>query len=111
MMKRRALKRIVTSVFKNFTSLNVDCIINIIVDLVLKGEPGQSKYAMQRRAIEVGRCVRCFRCKEGFYFTTRCNGVTCVPGLSYNEKLATYIREGRRITKPPECSKAKRNHK
>ncbi|QED44840.1 NBP [Garlic yellow virus] len=95
-MKRRALKRIVLSVFKQFTKLNVECIVDKIVDLVVQGLPGKSKYAQQRRAIEVGRCVRCFRCKEGFYFTTRCNGVNCVPGLSYNENIARYIREGRR---------------
>nr|QED44827.1 NBP [Garlic yellow virus]QED44834.1 NBP [Garlic yellow virus] len=95
-MQRRAYKRIVTRVFKQFTSLHLDCVINKVVDLIVEGQPGTSKWAMQRRAIEVGRCVRCFRCKEGFYFTTRCNGVTCVPGLSYNEKLARYICEGRK---------------
>nr|UGL76519.1 cysteine-rich protein [Chrysanthemum virus R] len=55
---------------------------------------GKSSYARRRRAAKVGRCHRCYRVTPGFYYTTRCNGKTCVPGLSSNEKIETYVRTG-----------------
>nr|WBW48286.1 cysteine-rich protein [Chrysanthemum virus R]WBW48292.1 cysteine-rich protein [Chrysanthemum virus R] len=55
---------------------------------------GKSSYARRRRAAAVGRCPRCYRVTPGFYYTTRCDGKTCVPGISYNEKIETYVRTG-----------------
>lgn len=55
---------------------------------------GKSSYARRRRAAKVGRCHRCYRVTPGFYYTTRCDGKTCVPGISFNEKIETYVRTG-----------------
>lgn len=55
---------------------------------------GKSSYARRRRAAKVGRCHRCYRVTPGFYYTSRCDGVNCKPGISYNEKIATYVRTG-----------------
>lgn len=55
---------------------------------------GKSTYARRRRAKEIGRCHRCFRVFPGFYYTTRCDNKTCVPGLSSREDVANYIRWG-----------------
>ncbi|AJD23370.1 nucleic acid binding protein [Yam latent virus] len=55
---------------------------------------GKSTYARRRRAASIGRCYRCYRLSPPLPQTTRCDGVTCVPGISYNMKVARYIRDG-----------------
>lgn len=57
----------------------------------LRVNKGRSTYAKRRRAKLIGRCHRCYRVVPGFYFTTRCNGSTCYPGISYNTKVADFI--------------------
>jgi len=55
---------------------------------------GRSSYARKRRAKAIGRCHRCYRVNPKFYFTTRCNGRTCVPPLSHNTSVEIFIKEG-----------------
>nr|QIJ97083.1 Nucleic acid binding protein [papaya mottle-associated virus] len=57
----------------------------------LRINKGKSNYAKRRRAKLIGRCHRCYRVKPGFYFTTRCDGKTCYPNISYNVKVAAFI--------------------
>ncbi|QIJ97077.1 Nucleic acid binding protein [Papaya mild mottle associated virus] len=52
---------------------------------------GTSTYARKRRAKQIGRCYRCYRVCPGFSFTTRCDGKTCYPGISTNQKVVDYI--------------------
>lgn len=52
---------------------------------------GTSTYARKRRAKQISRCYRCYRVRPGFYFTTRCDGKTCYPGISTNQKVVDYI--------------------
>lgn len=54
---------------------------------------GKSKYARQRRAKAIGRCVRCYRVTPPTYMS-KCDNKTCVPGISYNQKVANYINHG-----------------
>jgi len=56
---------------------------------------GTSSYARRRRAASIGRCVRCYRVSPPLNPTySRCDGVRCVPGISYNLKVENYIRWG-----------------
>nr|QFX74037.1 cysteine rich protein [Pepper virus A] len=55
---------------------------------------GKSSYARKRRARSIRRCHRCFRVRPGFYFTTRCDGVSCKPGISYPIWVELFIRFG-----------------
>ncbi|QBJ27543.1 nucleic acid binding protein [Birch carlavirus] len=59
---------------------------------------GKSTYAKRRRAKKIGRCYRCFRVDPKFYYTTRCDGVSCVPGIKSNYEVQCYIRLGKRRT-------------
>ncbi|AEQ35305.1 nucleic acid binding protein [Mirabilis jalapa mottle virus] len=51
---------------------------------------GRSSYARRRRAISIGRCERCFRVYPPVC-NSKCDNSTCVPGLSYNERVANFI--------------------
>nr|QBL75481.1 NABP [Potato virus M] len=55
---------------------------------------GRSKYARRRRAVSMGRCYRCYRLWPPTVFTTRCDNKNCVPGISYNVRVAQEIEEG-----------------
>ncbi|QYF50264.1 MAG: nucleic acid binding protein [Hainan betaflexivirus] len=55
---------------------------------------GRSSYARRRRAKSIGRCHRCFRVSPKFYFTTRCDGKTCVPSFNYNVWACEFIKYG-----------------
>ncbi len=53
---------------------------------------GCSSYAAKRRAKSIGRCERCYRVFP--IGASKCYNRTCVPGISYNEKVANFIRCG-----------------
>nr|WIW41317.1 putative nucleic acid binding protein [Cowpea mild mottle virus] len=55
---------------------------------------GRSSYARKRRAKIIGRCHLCYRVNPKFYFTKRCNGVDCKPGLNYRSWVGVFIRYG-----------------
>nr|ACZ71186.1 11 kDa putative nucleic acid binding protein [Cowpea mild mottle virus]AGZ15236.1 putative nucleic acid binding protein [Cowpea mild mottle virus]QTG11376.1 nucleic acid binding protein [Cowpea mild mottle virus]QTG11377.1 nucleic acid binding protein [Cowpea mild mottle virus]QTG11378.1 nucleic acid binding protein [Cowpea mild mottle virus] len=55
---------------------------------------GRSSYARKRRAKIIGRCHLCYRVNPKFYFTKRCNGVDCKPGLNYPSWVEDFIRYG-----------------
>nr|AEV23008.1 truncated 13K protein [Potato virus M] len=55
---------------------------------------GRSKYARRRRAIAAGRCHRCYRLWPPTVFTVKCDNRSCVPGISYNVRVAQQIDEG-----------------
>lgn len=72
---------------------------DLCVLIALKCNPsrinyGKSSYAKRRRAKAIGRCHRCYRVKPGFYFTKRCDGVTCVPGVTHNCWVEDFIKNG-----------------
>lgn len=72
---------------------------DVCLIIALKSDPstvgkGRSSYARKRRAKSIGRCPRCYRVNPKFYFTSRCNGVTCVPGLSHNQLVEAFIKFG-----------------
>ncbi|CAA46227.2 putative nucleic acid binding protein [Poplar mosaic virus (ATCC PV257)] len=77
----------------NFCDIAVSIVCRSELDFI--NEPGLSNYAKRRRARRLGRCVRCFRVNPGFYFTKRCDGITCVPGISWNYDVEDYIKRGR----------------
>nr|UOI87900.1 nucleic acid binding protein [Butterbur mosaic virus] len=96
-MSKQFVRRFLQARFRDVSGLpkgSFGDVINIIVCKVFEGEPGQSKYAKERRAMKIGRCPRCYRVSPGFYFTTRCDGVTCVPGISYNVAKMQFIKYG-----------------
>nr|UDF48722.1 nucleic acid binding protein [Cowpea mild mottle virus] len=71
----------------------------LCVLIALKSEPsmvgqGRSSYARKRRARSIGRCHRCYRVNPKFYFTKKCDGVTCMPGISYNMLVKDFIKFG-----------------
>nr|QCY49524.1 nucleic acid binding protein [Shallot latent virus] len=94
LIKQRAYRRILRAIFKLHTNKNVEDLINIIVNMIVCESAGASSYARARRAKSIGRCPRCFRCSPGFYFTKNCDTKTCVPGISYNEKVKSFIVDG-----------------
>ena len=55
---------------------------------------GRSSYARKRRAKMIGRCHLCYRVNPKFYFTKRCNGVNCKPGLNHPGWVEDFIRYG-----------------
>nr|ABX10193.1 nucleic acid binding protein [Narcissus common latent virus] len=64
---------------------------------IASGRPvggGKSSYARRRRAASIGRCHRCYRLWPPMHSTIRCDNKTCVPGISYNERVAQYIVDG-----------------
>nr|QED43567.1 NBP [Garlic latent virus] len=94
LIKQRTYRRLLRAIFKLHTDRNCVDVINIIVSKIVCGRAGASTYARARRADSIGRCPRCFRCVPGFYFTKNCNNKTCVPGISYNEKVKSFIVDG-----------------
>ncbi|AAQ19968.1 11 kDa protein [Cole latent virus] len=54
---------------------------------------GRSTYARKRRAAFLGRCHRCYRVWPPISYS-RCDNKTCVPGMSYNERVARFIVDG-----------------
>ncbi|ADQ54112.1 nucleic acid binding protein [Cowpea mild mottle virus] len=73
--------------------------LDLCILIALKAGPtslysGSSSYARRRRAKLIGRCHRCYRVSPGFYFTTRCDGLSCVPGISYKQWVESFIRFG-----------------
>lgn len=75
-------------------------VINKIVDLTIKSEFdyisfGKSSFAKRRRAKVMGRCHRCYRVSPRFYFTRRCDGITCVPGINSRVDIEFAIKTGR----------------
>jgi len=63
-----------------------------------EGGNGRSTYSKRRRAAKIGRCYRCFRVNPKFYYTTRCNGHNCRPGIKTNFEVQCYIKLGKRKT-------------
>ncbi|BAB56119.1 11K [Carlavirus latensaconiti] len=55
---------------------------------------GTSSYARKRRAKAMGRCHRCFRVWPPTYFTKRCDGINCRPGISHNLSVERRIKLG-----------------
>ncbi|AAZ15111.1 nucleic acid binding protein [Hippeastrum latent virus] len=55
---------------------------------------GTSTYARRRRAASIGRCHRCYRVYPPFWWTTRCDNKTCVPGISYKAEVESYVKWG-----------------
>ncbi|AXU24228.1 nucleic acid binding protein [Shallot latent virus] len=94
LIKQRAYRRILRAIFKLHTNKNCVDVINIIVSKIVSESVGASTYAQARRAKSIGRCPRCYRCSPGFYFTKNCDSKTCVPGISYNDKVKAFIVDG-----------------
>ncbi|UXX34108.1 cysteine-rich protein [Pseudostellaria heterophylla carlavirus 2] len=94
-IRKRRLEKILSIVFRTKTrSPSHVSFIDVISVIISKMgvEPGNSKYARERRAKSIARCPRCYRVKPGFYFTKKCDGKTCVPGLNHNSKVELYIK-------------------
>nr|UVA86898.1 RNA binding protein [Cole mild mosaic virus] len=70
---------------------------NVAYNIASRCEPpincGRSSYARKRRAASIGRCHRCFRLWPPISYS-RCDNRTCVPGMSYNERVAAFITGG-----------------
>nr|BAA11124.1 nucleic acid binding protein [Garlic latent virus] len=94
LIKQRTYRRILRAIFKLHTNKNCVDVINIIVNKVVCESAGASTHAQARRAKSIGRCPRCYRCLPGFYFTKKCDSKTCVPGISYNDKVKAFIVDG-----------------
>ena len=94
LIKQRTYRRILRAIFKLHTNKNCVDVINIIVSKITCESVGASSYARARRARSIGRCPRCYRCNPGFYFTKNCDAKTCVPGISYNDKVKAFIVDG-----------------
>lgn len=94
LIKQRTYRRLLRAIFKLHTNKNCVDVINIIVSKLVSESVGASTYARARRAKSIGRCPRCYRCSPGFYFTTKCDSKTCVPGISYNDKVKAFIVDG-----------------
>nr|AGO04424.1 16 kDa protein [Magnolia carlavirus] len=58
-----------------------------------RGGGGRSSYARKRRARSIGRCERCYRVYPPIV-PSKCDNKTCVPGISFNLKVADFIRCG-----------------
>ena len=95
-MESRRLAEALSDCFLNLCGESNLDVCYLIINKTRAHTPGlgKSSYARRRRAAKVGRCHRCYRVTPGFYYTTRCDGKTCVPGISYNEKIETYVRTG-----------------
>nr|URX65514.1 nucleic acid binding protein [Cowpea mild mottle virus] len=68
-------------------------LISIRVDPCQVGG-GKSSYAKKRRAATIGRCHRCYRVNPKFYFTKKCDGVKCVPGINHKLWVEEFIKNG-----------------
>jgi hypothetical protein len=73
------------------------CDLNIVLEILNKCPwsvgNGRSRYARRRRARSIGRCERCYRVYPPI-IESKCDNRTCVPGISFNIKVANYIRCG-----------------
>ncbi|CAD56795.1 16kDa protein [Lily symptomless virus] len=54
---------------------------------------GRSRYARRRRALQIGRCERCYRVYPPVC-GSKCDNKTCWPGLSINTNVANHIDHG-----------------
>ncbi|QVY19183.1 nucleic acid binding protein [Clivia carlavirus A] len=94
-MRAEQYRSVLREVFSVYTDRHLDDVIDyIVLKFVLPKCVGLSSYARKRRAKQIGRCPRCFRVVPKFYFTTKCDGVTCVPGISYRLDVEKYIKYG-----------------
>ncbi|ACI06094.1 nucleic acid binding protein [Phlox virus M] len=100
---------LINSVFNKLCGVNN---FPIAFDIaIMAGRPvggGRSSYARRRRAESIGRCHRCYRLWPPTAFTTRCDNKTCVPGISFNERVKRYILEGVTEVIPSHVEKKKR---
>ncbi|QNJ34492.1 cysteine-rich protein [Aconite virus A] len=91
MNKIKIIKRLLVSAFKQkVTRVDYD-VVNYISSLCVLGKPGRSSYARKRRAKQLARCPRCYRMDFPLSPLSRCDGIHCVPGLSYNSNIARKI--------------------
>lgn len=91
MNKVKIIKRLLLSAFKSKVSRVDYDVINRISQLCVMDLPGRSSYARKRRAKKLARCPRCYRIDFALSPLSRCDGVNCVPGLSYNSNVALKI--------------------
>ncbi|AKZ66619.1 nucleic acid binding protein [Atractylodes mottle virus] len=90
------IKMLIIGAFAQHSSqVSVPICINIYRRAFVKvvGQ-GRSTYARKRRALSIGRCHRCYRVYPPLPFSKKCDNRTCVPGISYNVKVANYILWG-----------------
>nr|WBK28944.1 nucleic acid binding protein [Cowpea mild mottle virus] len=92
-------KRIAIIISLCSRSLNKSLPFDLCVLIALRAGPsclgsGRSSYARRRRAKAIGRCHRCYRVNPKFYFTKRCNGFDCEPGLNYKIWVKDFILYG-----------------
>nr|WBK28943.1 nucleic acid binding protein [Cowpea mild mottle virus] len=92
-------KRIAILISLCSNKINKSLPFDLCVLIALRAGPtcigsGRSSYARRRRAKAIGRCHRCFRVNPKFYFTKRCDGVNCVPGLNYKIWVKDFILFG-----------------
>lgn len=73
-----------------------DVVYNIIsLPVVCVNKPGLSSYARKRRALKLGKCFRCYRVLPSLGgLSTKCDSVTCRPGISGNSKAINFIKWG-----------------
>jgi hypothetical protein len=73
------------------------CDLNVVLEILNKCPwsvgNGRSSYARRRRARSIGRCERCYRVYPPI-IESKCDNRTCKPGISFNIKVANYIRCG-----------------
>ena len=96
-MSRRSIKRALQKEFRDKCGVPIGAhndLIDYIVSMACEDVLGISKFSKARRAKSIARCPRCYRVSPGFYYTTRCDGVTCVPGISTNYKVQEFIERG-----------------
>nr|AXL97642.1 cysteine rich protein [Potato virus H] len=91
----KVLRKVLVSVFKRHYGCGprrefLD-IASYIISKLEPQEVGLSKYAKRRRAKKLGRCPRCYRV---IGLALRCDGVRCVPGISYNRNVEQFIKYG-----------------
>nr|CAI51665.1 hypothetical protein [Chrysanthemum virus B] len=87
-------------ILRKFVEQGNVCPIHLCVDIYKRAFPrsvnkGRSSYARRRRALELGRCHRCYRVYPPLFpEISRCDNRTCVPGIAYNSKVRDYILWG-----------------
>ncbi|ALY33534.1 nucleic acid binding protein [Elderberry carlavirus E] len=87
-----------TTLFLTIQACDAFIPMDLCVYILSKSKPplctgGSSTYARKRRARKIGRCWRCFRVSPPI-FSSKCNGSTCEPGISYNWRVAEFINRG-----------------
>ncbi|QOL02535.1 nucleic acid binding protein [Rose virus B] len=75
--------------------LDIAYYIVSLVDFSLIENNGRSTFAKKRRAKKLGRCFRCYRVNPGFYYTKKCDGVSCVSPMGYNYEVMCIIKHGK----------------